>query len=73
MSSSEAMWGMSLGQPPEGMDAQYYPNQYPERPDEPDCSYYMRTGVCGFGANCKFNHPPSRRFVSAFFQFSSNG
>ncbi|CAM6037526.1 unnamed protein product [Sphagnum compactum] len=30
---------------------------YPERPGEPDCGYYMRTGLCGFGISCRFNHP----------------
>ncbi|KAE8685252.1 tyrosine specific protein phosphatase [Hibiscus syriacus] len=30
---------------------------YPDRPGEPDCSYYLRTGVCGYGNNCRFNHP----------------
>nr|KYP74552.1 hypothetical protein KK1_007237 [Cajanus cajan] len=34
---------------------------YPERPGEPDCSYYIRTGVCRFGATCRFNHPPNRK------------
>ncbi|XP_072981539.1 zinc finger CCCH domain-containing protein 8 [Typha angustifolia] len=29
----------------------------PERPSEPPCSFYMKTGKCKFGANCKFNHP----------------
>ncbi|OMP08142.1 Zinc finger, CCCH-type [Corchorus olitorius] len=30
---------------------------YPDRPGEPDCSYYLRTGLCGYGNNCRFNHP----------------
>ncbi|CAH2072428.1 unnamed protein product [Thlaspi arvense] len=33
---------------------------YPERPDEPDCIYYLRTGVCGYGSRCRFNHPRNR-------------
>ncbi|URE22423.1 zinc finger CCCH domain-containing protein [Musa troglodytarum] len=33
---------------------------YPERPGEPDCAYYIRTGLCRFGRTCKFNHPPNR-------------
>ncbi|KAL3652626.1 hypothetical protein CASFOL_002307 [Castilleja foliolosa] len=24
---------------------------YPERPGEPDCIYYLRTGTCGYGAS----------------------
>lgn len=34
---------------------------YPCRPGEPDCIYYMRTGQCAYGINCKFNHPTSPR------------
>ncbi|KAH7284225.1 hypothetical protein KP509_34G043900 [Ceratopteris richardii] len=52
------MWRMSLSRE-EAVDP-----PYPERSGEPDCPYYMRTGLCGFGANCKFNHPPNRRLVS---------
>ncbi|XP_033141895.1 zinc finger CCCH domain-containing protein 58 isoform X2 [Brassica rapa] len=33
---------------------------YPERLDEPDCVYYLRTGVCGYGSRCRFNHPRNR-------------
>eukprot|EP01018_Ginkgo_biloba_P010226 Gb_03032 [translate_table: standard] len=34
-----------------------YAESYPERPGEADCAHYMRTGLCGFGMNCRFNHP----------------
>ncbi|KAH9322304.1 hypothetical protein KI387_016943 [Taxus chinensis] len=30
---------------------------YPDRPGQPDCGHYMRTGFCGYGINCRFNHP----------------
>ncbi|XP_074590548.1 zinc finger CCCH domain-containing protein 3-like isoform X3 [Curcuma longa] len=33
-------------------------NLYPERPGEPDCSFYTRTGLCNYGNKCKYNHPP---------------
>ncbi|KAL3647969.1 hypothetical protein CASFOL_008937 [Castilleja foliolosa] len=33
---------------------------YPERPGLPDCVYYMRTGSCGYGAKCRYNHPRHR-------------
>ncbi|EYU43139.1 hypothetical protein ABFS82_08G117600 [Erythranthe guttata] len=33
------------------------PVVYPDRPGEPDCIYYLRTGACGYGSNCRFNHP----------------
>ncbi|PHT68405.1 hypothetical protein T459_27892 [Capsicum annuum] len=36
---------------------------YPERPNAPDCGYYRRNGFCGYGARCRFNHPPNRSLV----------
>lgn len=33
---------------------------YPERPGTADCAYYMRTGTCGYGSKCRYNHPPDR-------------
>ncbi|XAR67945.1 hypothetical protein NMG60_11002897 [Bertholletia excelsa] len=38
---------------------------YNVRTDAGDCSYYMRTGKCKFGTNCKFNHPPGRKSQDA--------
>ncbi|KAF1878336.1 hypothetical protein Lal_00047003 [Lupinus albus] len=52
----DAMWQMKLISS-ETMEA----GTYPERPGEPDCSYYIRTGLCRFGATCRFNHPPNRK------------
>ncbi|KAJ0091028.1 hypothetical protein Patl1_14669 [Pistacia atlantica] len=30
---------------------------YPDRPGEPNCLFYLKTGLCGYGSNCRFNHP----------------
>ncbi|CAN0871483.1 Zinc finger CCCH domain-containing protein 32 [Linum grandiflorum] len=38
---------------------------YPERPGFPNCVYYMRTGVCGYGGRCRYNHPPDRAAIEA--------
>ncbi|KAK6144973.1 hypothetical protein DH2020_021793 [Rehmannia glutinosa] len=38
---------------------------YPVREGEPDCSYYIRTGLCRFGTTCRFNHPPNRKLAIA--------
>ncbi|KAK9281155.1 hypothetical protein L1049_004049 [Liquidambar formosana] len=38
---------------------------YPERPGVSDCVYYMRTGFCGFGSRCRYNHPRDRSAVAA--------
>lgn len=35
-------------------------NIFPERPDQPECQFYMKTGDCKFGAVCKFHHPKER-------------
>ncbi|KAL3829363.1 hypothetical protein ACJIZ3_018165 [Penstemon smallii] len=47
----EPMWQLGLAAGPES---------YPERPDESDCIYYLRTGFCGYGNRCRFNHPRDR-------------
>ncbi|XVF57895.1 hypothetical protein PTKIN_Ptkin07bG0019400 [Pterospermum kingtungense] len=31
--------------------------QYPSKPPYVDCSFFLKTGKCKFGFNCKFNHP----------------
>ncbi|KAG9455093.1 hypothetical protein H6P81_007997 [Aristolochia fimbriata] len=55
----EAMWRLKVqtqdGQ--DGPDSRW--SVYPIRPGEPDCIYFVRTGQCGYGNNCRFNHPPS--------------
>lgn len=33
---------------------------FPERPGQPDCHHYMKTGDCKFGTYCKFHHPKDR-------------
>ncbi|ESQ41646.1 hypothetical protein EUTSA_v10013743mg [Eutrema salsugineum] len=56
------MWQMNLGSD-ETMSGD--DGSYPERPGEPDCSYYIRTGLCRFGSTCRFNHPHDRKLVIA--------
>ncbi|KAI3463662.1 hypothetical protein Pfo_020325 [Paulownia fortunei] len=34
--------------------------EYPERPGEPECSFFLKTGDCKFKSNCKFHHPKNR-------------
>ncbi|KAK4761499.1 hypothetical protein SAY87_029383 [Trapa incisa] len=54
------MWQMRM-RSPESIE----PGPYPERPGEPDCSYYIRTGLCRFGETCRFNHPANRKLAIA--------
>ncbi|CAI0431848.1 unnamed protein product [Linum tenue] len=51
----ESMWrlGLTSSEP------------YPERPGVPNCVYYMRTGFCGYGGRCRYNHPRDRAAVEA--------
>lgn len=32
----------------------------PDRPDQPECKYFMNTGTCKYGSDCKFHHPKER-------------
>lgn len=34
------------------------PSVFPQRPGEPDCRDYLRTGRCKYGDSCKYHHPP---------------
>ncbi|KAL7109635.1 hypothetical protein ACP275_06G186300 [Erythranthe tilingii] len=56
----DALWQMNM-KSTEPMDS----GLYPVREDEPDCSYYIRTGLCRFGVTCRFNHPPNRKLAIA--------
>ncbi|KAJ9187734.1 hypothetical protein P3X46_003156 [Hevea brasiliensis] len=51
----ESMWRLGLASS----------ELYPERPGVPDCVYYMRTGFCGYGGRCRYNHPRNRAAVEA--------
>ncbi|XP_028762262.1 zinc finger CCCH domain-containing protein 32 isoform X2 [Neltuma alba] len=51
----ESMWHLTIG----GTES------YPERPGVPNCVYYMRTGFCGYGSRCRYNHPRDRAAVAA--------
>ncbi|CAL0308480.1 unnamed protein product [Lupinus luteus] len=51
----ESMWQLKLS----SIDS------YPERVGAPNCVYYMRTGFCGYGGRCRYNHPRDRAAVAA--------
>lgn len=46
--------------------------EYPERPGEPDCSFFLKTGDCKFKFNCKFNHPKNRNIRAKANSFTLN-
>jgi translation initiation factor 4G len=29
----------------------------PQRPDEPDCIFFLKNGCCKYGATCRYHHP----------------
>uniref|UniRef100_A0A0A9CJF8 C3H1-type domain-containing protein n=1 Tax=Arundo donax TaxID=35708 RepID=A0A0A9CJF8_ARUDO len=46
------------GHAPAGEPQEQVP-EYPRRPWEPDCSFYVKFGTCKYGMKCIFNHPPN--------------
>ncbi|XP_040989325.1 zinc finger CCCH domain-containing protein 43-like isoform X2 [Juglans microcarpa x Juglans regia] len=44
-----------------GTDTKRHQYQYPVRPEAEDCAFYLKTGTCKFGSNCRFNHPVRRK------------
>lgn len=48
------------GSVPLGFYALQRDNVFPERPGQPECQFYMKTGDCKFGAVCRFHHPRER-------------
>ncbi|GMG99932.1 hypothetical protein Nepgr_001772 [Nepenthes gracilis] len=61
----DSMWPVNL-RSTEAVETGLYPRgPYPVREGEPDCSYYIRTGLCRFGSTCRFNHPPNRKLAIA--------
>lgn len=35
-------------------------DEFPVRPGQPDCDFFMKTGDCKYRAACRYNHPISR-------------
>ncbi|KAK6256331.1 hypothetical protein SCA6_017636 [Theobroma cacao] len=48
-------------------------DEFPERPGEPECPYFMKTGYCKYKAACKFHHPKTRPSKPPVFILSSAG
>lgn len=53
--------------------AQIQVDEFPERPGEFECLYYMKTGYCKFKAACKFHHPKNRPTSASAFILNSAG
>ncbi|KAL7190284.1 hypothetical protein ACSBR2_022543 [Camellia fascicularis] len=34
--------------------------EFPERPGQPECSYFMKTGDCKFKSACRYHHPKNQ-------------
>ncbi|CAH2043701.1 unnamed protein product [Thlaspi arvense] len=47
--------------------------EFPERPDQPECSYYVKTGDCKFKYKCKYHHPKNRLPKQAPSSFNDKG
>ncbi|CAH2064854.1 unnamed protein product [Thlaspi arvense] len=47
--------------------------EFPERPDQPECSYYLKTGDCKFRFNCRYHHPKNRLPKQAPYALNDKG
>nr|GMC55617.1 zinc finger CCCH domain-containing protein 37 [Ipomoea batatas]GMC55618.1 zinc finger CCCH domain-containing protein 37 [Ipomoea batatas] len=43
----------------------------PRREGAIHCPYYMKTGICKYGATCKFDHPPPGELIGVTSQVAS--
>lgn len=66
INTSDTLWQMNL-RSRDAMES----GPYPVREGEPECSYYIRTGLCRFGVTCRFNHPPNRKLVKAVLRLGN--
>ncbi|KAK4782050.1 hypothetical protein SAY86_016152 [Trapa natans] len=47
--------------------------EFPERPSQAECSYFLKTGDCKFRSNCKYHHPKQRAPKSPQLALSDKG
>ncbi|KAL6280971.1 hypothetical protein ACE6H2_017852 [Prunus campanulata] len=47
--------------------------QLPERPGQPVCIYFSRTGDCKFKSNCKYHHPKNQTALFPSCALSDKG
>ncbi|KAH7388351.1 hypothetical protein KP509_16G071600 [Ceratopteris richardii] len=45
---------------PQALQAGFTAGDFPERPGEQVCQYYIKTGDCKFGMSCRYHHPKDR-------------
>lgn len=36
-------------------------DEYPERPGQPECQHFIKSGFCKYRMKCRFHHPRSRQ------------
>ncbi|KVH95063.1 Zinc finger, CCCH-type [Cynara cardunculus var. scolymus] len=46
---------------------------FPERPGEPECQYFLKTGDCRFGSSCRYHHPQEWNVPRTNFVLSPMG
>ncbi|CAB4280581.1 unnamed protein product [Prunus armeniaca] len=47
--------------------------EFPERPGQPICNYFLRKGDCKHRSNCKYHHPKNQTAVSPSCALSDKG
>lgn len=48
-------------------------HMFPERPGQPECQFYVRTGDCKFGSACRYHHPPEWSMPKTTCALNSEG
>ncbi|KAH7865664.1 hypothetical protein Vadar_009477 [Vaccinium darrowii] len=48
-------------------------DEFPERPGQPACTYFLKTGNCKYRSACKFHHPKFRIHKTPAFAMSEKG
>lgn len=46
---------------------------FPDRPGEPECQYFLKTGDCKYGSACRYHHPRERAMLRTTCALSPMG
>lgn len=55
------------------LDVSMKVGEFPERPGQPVCAYFLKTGDCKFKSGCRFHHPKNWAHKSDVCALSDKG
>eukprot|EP01018_Ginkgo_biloba_P035281 Gb_17764 [translate_table: standard] len=74
LNTSEAVSYSGMGSP--AVQSQPLVKQrgpFPERPGQPECQYFLKTGDCKYGVACRFHHPKEKSEQPSTWMLSQMG